>query len=158
MLLTKSWKSPEDSLFWVRKCEFFSPGRAWCMTAAAHGTICYKVFVGLIFSLWNQGKYKKNQGAANNCLVGMHASLWFCHSHCGCLVIESPVVFFLFGATTPLSRKAGTCTEVQSPHCWQDTTAREAPYFMQQKCKDLQKKRVMASQYSQTFTRYFLYL
>lgn len=100
-------KDPNNALIWVRKCDFFSQGRAWCMMAAAQGTICYNVFAGHIFSLWNQGKYKKKQGAANNCLVGMHASLWFCHSRWGCLVIDPPSVFFLFDATTPLSRKAG---------------------------------------------------
>lgn len=142
--------------FGSENVKFFS---AWCMMAAAQGTICYKVFVGHIFSLWNQGKYKKEQGAANTWLVEVHASLWFCHSHWGCLVIEPPAVFFLFGATTPLSRKAGTCTEVQQPHCWQDSTARGAPYFMQQPewVKGIQKKCVMVSQCNQMFTWHFMY-
>lgn len=151
-------KDPEDFLFWVRKCEFFLRKEHDVWWLLPRGPFAIESLHGTFSAFEIRESERKGKGQQMIEMVEMHASLWFCHSHWGCLVIEPPAVFFLFGATTPLSRKAGTCTEVQPPHCWQNTTARGAPYFMQQKYKDLLKKCVMASQCSQMFTRHFLYL
>lgn len=123
------WQRPKKKIqsrlsLWGQKMRNLSQGRAWCVVAAAQGTVCYEVFAGHIFRALKWGKVEEKAGGSKQ-LAGRHA----------CFTLALPQLqelswkrgascIFPICCYNPIikeGRHLGTVC-AQPPCCWQDTT------------------------------------